>query len=250
MDNQIVWDRLFSRHEFLMLGAGALAAGAGILTVELLYRHGHMQVLREGSRGPSVREVQLKVAGWISDRPVEVYLEVDSDFGPQTDSAVRQFQQAFGLQVDGEVGPETQGALNRISTNDGASTHFSWETMGLGAAPAHRIPAETKDGLRRLMFKLEALQQKSTSDPILSAAFGSSGVVSCPLGGAGIRLHGLGIAADVAPRDRDLELLYQRAQTCGFSGLATSHTRTSGLVHVDSRIEDPRTGATTFAWLP
>jgi peptidoglycan hydrolase-like protein with peptidoglycan-binding domain len=40
-------------------------------------------------------------------------IEVDGKFGPRTDEAVKNFQEAHGLKVDGLVGPETLGALNR-----------------------------------------------------------------------------------------------------------------------------------------
>src|SRR5262249_45947273 len=38
-------------------------------------------------------------------------VEVDGEFGPGTDAAVRSFQASHGLEVDGEVGPETWSAL-------------------------------------------------------------------------------------------------------------------------------------------
>ena len=40
-----------------------------------------------------------------------VSLAVDGIFGPQTDAAVRAYQQRLGLAVDGIVGPQTWHAL-------------------------------------------------------------------------------------------------------------------------------------------
>jgi peptidoglycan hydrolase-like protein with peptidoglycan-binding domain len=54
-----------------------------------------------GSKGEAVRAVQSLLAG----------LTVDGDFGPQTDDAVREFQQLFAPPADGIVGPQTWHTL-------------------------------------------------------------------------------------------------------------------------------------------
>lgn len=61
--------------------------------------------VQQGSRGPAVQAVQsqLNARG--------AALQVDGVFGPQTDAAVRQYQQSRGLGVDGLVGPQTWQAL-------------------------------------------------------------------------------------------------------------------------------------------
>jgi putative chitinase len=57
---------------------------------------GSSEVLKVGSRGDSVREIQRKLG-----------IPADGVFGPMTESAVRRFQAAQGLPVDGIVGPAT-----------------------------------------------------------------------------------------------------------------------------------------------
>jgi len=57
---------------------------------------GSSEVLKVGSRGDSVREIQRKLG-----------IPADGVFGPMTESAVRRFQAAQGLPVDGIVGPVT-----------------------------------------------------------------------------------------------------------------------------------------------
>lgn len=63
------------------------------------------QVLRVGSTGGATKMVQMVLValGW--------NIATDGVFGPQTESAVREFQSNRGLQVDGIVGPATWEAL-------------------------------------------------------------------------------------------------------------------------------------------
>jgi hypothetical protein len=58
------------------------------------------EVLKRGSRGPLVAQVQQKLG-----------VPADGVFGPQTGHAVRSFQARKGLTVDGIVGAETAHAL-------------------------------------------------------------------------------------------------------------------------------------------
>jgi hypothetical protein len=53
-------------------------------------------MLRKGSRGQSVTELQLLLG-----------IRGDGEFGPATDKAVRAYQHKHGLEVDGYVGPAT-----------------------------------------------------------------------------------------------------------------------------------------------
>lgn len=62
-----------------------------------------LPTLRRGSKGDDVRTVQRALGFTGSD--------VDGDFGPKTERAVRAFQASKGLQVDGVVGKNTWAAL-------------------------------------------------------------------------------------------------------------------------------------------
>ncbi len=63
-------------------------------------------VLTEGSEGRQVQLLQSALGG----------ISVDGIFGPETEAAVREFQERNGLAVDGIVGPQTAGALRGDGT--------------------------------------------------------------------------------------------------------------------------------------
>lgn len=81
---------------------------------------GMLPFIRMGDSGPTVEAIQYLLRqnganGGENDNGSndndDGRIQVDGDFGGQTDGAVRSFQRDKGLTVDGIVGPETWGAL-------------------------------------------------------------------------------------------------------------------------------------------
>lgn len=71
-----------------------------------------MRLLRRGSRGNDVKELQktLNQKGYNAGN-------VDGIFGKRTENAVKAFQRANGLVVDGIVGQNTRGKLGQVSSD-------------------------------------------------------------------------------------------------------------------------------------
>ena len=59
-----------------------------------------MSILKRGLKGAPVKRLQAKLG-----------IAADGDFGPGTERAVREFQEANGLAVDGIAGPDTFSAM-------------------------------------------------------------------------------------------------------------------------------------------
>jgi peptidoglycan hydrolase-like protein with peptidoglycan-binding domain len=66
------------------------------------------QTVQNGSNGPDVRFAQYLLVRRLILTDAS---QIDGSFGPQTEAAVKEFQQSAGLTVDGIVGPLTWGAL-------------------------------------------------------------------------------------------------------------------------------------------
>ena len=97
----------------LLIAASLFAVGAGKVAAA-------GELLRYGSRGESVRQVQSrlnKLGYWCGT--------ADGIFGVNTRSAVRRFQSAKGLSVDGIVGPKTYSALGISPSSSSSSGGYS-----------------------------------------------------------------------------------------------------------------------------
>ncbi|HIR06952.1 MAG TPA: peptidoglycan-binding protein [Candidatus Pullichristensenella stercoripullorum] len=73
------------------------------------------RILRNGDEGKDVEDLQrrLKAAGYDPG-------EVDGEYGPNTEAAVRALQKDAGILVDGEFGPDSYAALLALEVDDDA----------------------------------------------------------------------------------------------------------------------------------
>lgn len=72
------------------------------------------RILRDGDCGADVEELQqrLRAAGYDPG-------EIDGEYGPNTEGAVKALQKDAGIAVDGEFGPDSLKALEALEVDDG-----------------------------------------------------------------------------------------------------------------------------------
>lgn len=95
-----------------------------------------MPVLKQGSSGPDVQDLQQKLEALGFDPH-----GTDGNFGPGTKAAVIAFQQSKGLQADGAAGPATIAALQAASGGGATSTGGDASGGAASATAAAAAPA-------------------------------------------------------------------------------------------------------------
>ena len=110
-------------------------------------------VLKRGSKGSAVEELQRLVGLTGGD--------VDGDFGPKTEKAVRAFQGAHDLKVDGQVGKDTIAALEKgpavtkIDFEEGDTITVSAPSVSVGPKTGPTsTPAADQSNKRNLVIAL------------------------------------------------------------------------------------------------
>lgn len=150
--------------------------------------------LQRGMRGPDVSALQRSLAdAGLMDRS-----NIDGIFGPQTEAAVRRYQQARSLTVDGIVGPRTSSALARegrpINGANGADGQPGANGTG-GALPTTRAEDRSSSSSSTPLDDLTpGGLGSSAADALLNAARGSGGGASTASGagssGAALPMNG------------------------------------------------------------
>jgi peptidoglycan hydrolase-like protein with peptidoglycan-binding domain len=222
---------------------GTLAVGAGAVAGPLLLSgsasaYTWSRVLKEGMSGADVTELQIRIAGYPTSSAAHTRLALDGDFGPATTAAVKRFQSAYGVGADGIVASGTQTKLNALESSDGSTLHFNFSEFTdriSGNFNGGKVSAASaKENARRCMYKLEALRLKLGNKPITVNSGFRSIQHNSDVGGASDSMHLYGTAADLDVAGVATRTVYQKAETCGFSGL---ETYTVDHQHVDSRAD-------------
>lgn len=193
------------------------------------------RTLSEGDTGSDVRQLQIRVAGWVTSGEV---LAIDGVYGPRTKAAVTRFQRGYGLSADGIAGSQTFGKIYDLQDNDCTPIHFTYGELNRCNSDwsGGKVSASTaRSNALRNMWKLEAMRHKLGDRPIyISSGFRS---IACnnAVGGASNSQHLYGRAADLTG-SHSLCTLARAARSSGFAGiLGPGYPGHNDHTHLDSR---------------
>lgn len=196
------------------------------------------RTLSAGSSGSDVTELQVRVAGWAG---YGVNMAIDGSFGAQTQTAVRNFQSAYGLAVDGVAGPATFSKIYALQDADCSPLHFAWSEVdggcGQGGYSGGSVSATTvRENLKRAMWRAEALRHRLGGYPLTVTSGFRSQSCDRSVGGSGTGQHTYGTALDLVSSSRTLCQIAGGARYTSFGAiLGPGYPDHHDHVHVDIR---------------
>lgn len=96
-------------HTVIVLDDGGGAEDTGTTTAQTVTTYNvALPLLKKGTTGDSVKAMQILLSGWGYDCGK---YGADGDFGSATETALKAFQAAMGLEADGKCGPKTWAKL-------------------------------------------------------------------------------------------------------------------------------------------
>ncbi|MCR3722827.1 MULTISPECIES: M15 family metallopeptidase [Prauserella salsuginis group] len=218
------------RKRFLSLLAAAAVAAAGLTAATAVTTpapasaascYEWSSTLSRGDSGSDVKELQIRVAGWVSHGE---HLVIDGVYGPATEAAVKRFQSGYGLGADGVAGPQTFSKIYDLTSSDCTPAHFSYsefdDNCGANNFNGGAVSASTaKENTRRVMWQLEAMRHKLGDRPIgITSGFRSYSCNSA-VGGSSSSRHLYGETADmgIGANVHSQCTLYHAAWKAGFT---------------------------------
>ncbi len=212
-----------------------VAAAGPITTQDACYTW--PRTLRRGMNGEDVRQLQIRVAGWMSYNEA---LGLDGDFGPATEAAVRRFQSGYGLGSDGVAGPQTFGKIYELQDDDCTPIHFTYAELNhcnsdySGSSVAS--PATARANALKVMWQLEGLRRQLGDRPLNVTSGFRSDACNRAAGGASDSMHRYGLAADLGAGSQGFCAIWRKAHYAGFTGLlGPGYPGHNDHVHADSR---------------
>jgi zinc D-Ala-D-Ala carboxypeptidase len=194
------------------------------------------RTLSSGATGADVSQLQIRVAGWAG---YGVNMAIDGSYGPQTVTAVRNFQAAYGLGADGVAGAQTYNKIYELQDADCTPLHFSYAEVdggcGQGGYSGGSVSEATvKENLKRAMWRAEALRQRMGNVPLTVTSGFRSQACDRQVGGSGTGQHTYGTAIDLV--GASFCGLAQNARYTGFGGIfGPGYPGHDDHVHVDIR---------------
>lgn len=180
------------------------------------------RTLSSGMSGSDVRELQIRVAGWVASGE---NLAIDGQYGPATAAAVKRFQSGYGLSADGVAGTQTFNKIYQLQDADCTPIHFDHSEFNYNCGARNynggKVTAATaRENMRRVMWQLEAMRHKLGDRPlVVTSGFRS---VSCnsSVGGSSTSLHMYGQAADLGLRSSPSQCqMWNSGKSAGFEEL-------------------------------
>lgn len=177
-----------------LLAAGAVTASTG--SAQAAGCDSWSGVLKSGSRGAAVTELQIRVAGWVPSGQV---MTADGVYGSQTVTAVQRFQAAYGLGADGVAGAATFAKLRSFTSNDCTPIHFTYAEASNNCGKGFTGNATHKSNLRRSLWQAEAMRKRLGDKPLKITSGYRDPACDRQVGGSGSGQHTTGKAIDFVP---------------------------------------------------
>ncbi|MDQ3964091.1 MAG: D-Ala-D-Ala carboxypeptidase family metallohydrolase [Actinomycetota bacterium] len=220
------------------------------------------RTLGPGDKGPDVKVLQIRVAGWYG-KADQSALRLDGSYGSATVDAVKAFQAFYGLEPDGVAGPSTIAVIDGLEDDDGSTLHFDWIefTQNRNAncsAKANAYagtfkggmtsPLRTKKNVKKLMWRLEALRAKAGGKPVgINSAYRSVTYNDC-IGGARASQHMYGTAVDNRMAEVDNRSERELAKATQFHGIGCYSSLSHN--HFDIRLDNTDLDSSRHWWWP
>jgi len=220
------------------------------------------EALKVAAKGPHVRALQTRVAGWYPAQDKTLF-EIDGIFSGQTEAALEAFQARYGLPADGSAGPLTFVALNALEDEDRSTAHFDfsefWQNRNSSCSEEANKHAGTfaggkvsehvvKRNVKRMMWRLEAMRAKLDDKPIaINSGFRSVAYNKC-IKGASFSQHMYGAAADL----RVVEVTNRRGRNVAKASQVHGIGCYSSLSHnhLDLRMDNESLAGARAWWWP
>lgn len=177
---------------FSSLGVGFAAAPASALQA----CDGWTTTLKPGSTGSQVKELQIRVAGWVSSGQV---MGTDGSYGPQTTTAVANFQRAYGLSATGTADAKTFSKIRSLTSPDCTPLHFTYTEVSANCGKGFTGSGAQKANLRRAMWQAEALRHQLGDVPLRVTSGFRDPSCNASVGGSSNSRHMTGQALDLVP---------------------------------------------------